>query len=76
MKLALAAGLRERRERGRLTQTGLAHRLGSSQSRVAKMEAASKTVSLDPLVRAPLVLGAAREEVARLIRASDRVRAA
>jgi DNA-binding transcriptional regulator YiaG len=76
MKLALAAGLRERRERQGLTQTALARRLASSQSRVAKMEAADRTVSLDLLVRALLALGANRHEVARLIRLADRVRAA
>ena len=39
MKLALAAGVRELREQRGLTQAALADRLGSSQSRVAKMEA-------------------------------------
>ena len=76
MKLALAMGLRERRERLGLTQTAFARRLGSSQSRVAKMEAGDRTVSLDLLVRALLALGATRADVARLIRVSDRVRAA
>ena len=76
MKLALAVGLREYRQRHGLTQAALARRLRSSQSRVAKMEAADRTVSLDLLVRALLALGATRQEVARLIRASDRVRAA
>lgn len=76
MKLALATGLRRYRERRGLTQTALARRLHSSQSRVAKMEAADRTVSLDLLVRALLALGATRQEVARLVRVSDRVRAA
>jgi len=76
MKVALAAGLRGRREHQGLTQVALARRLGTSQSRIAKMEAADRTVSLDLLVRALLALGATREELARLIRLSDRVRAA
>jgi DNA-binding XRE family transcriptional regulator len=76
MKLGLAMGLREYRERHGLTQTALARRLRSSQSRVAKMEAGDRTVSLDLLVRALLALGATRQDVARLIRVSDRVRAA
>lgn len=76
IKLALATGLRRSRERRGLTQTALARRLHSSQSRVAKMEAADRTVSLDLLVRALLALGATRQEVARLLRVSDRVRAA
>jgi len=75
MKVALAAGLRGRREHQGLTQVALARRLGSSQSRIAKMEAADRTVSLDLLVRALLALGVTRDELARLIRLSDRVRA-
>ncbi len=76
MKVALATGLRRHRERQGLTQAALARRLRSSQSRVAKMEAADRTVSLDLLVRALLALGATSQEVARLIRVSNRVRAA
>ena len=76
MKLALATGVRQFRERRGWTQTALARHLHSSQSRVAKIEAADRTVSLDLLVRALLALGATRQEVARLIRVSDRVRAA
>lgn len=76
MKVALAAGVRGHRERQGLTQVALARRLGSSQSRIAKMEAADRTVSLDLLVRALLALGVTREQLARLIRLSDRVRAA
>lgn len=76
MKLALAAGLRERPERQALTQAALAHRLASRQSRVAKMKAANPTLTLDLLVRALLALGATRHEVAQLIRLADRVRPA
>ena len=65
-KLALAAGLRQWREHLGLTQTEVAQRLGSSQSRVAKMEAADKTVSTDLLLRSLFRLGAARRDVARL----------
>ena len=65
MKLGLAASLRKRRAAKRLSQTQLAKRLGSSQSRVAKMEAADASVSIDLLVRALLELGATRAQVAR-----------
>jgi predicted transcriptional regulator len=75
-KLALAAGLRERREKRGLTQTALARRLGSSQSRVAKMEAADRSVSLDLLFRALFLLGASRQEVARVLAHGARLRAA
>jgi ribosome-binding protein aMBF1 (putative translation factor) len=67
MRVALASGLRTRRERARLTQTALAKRLKSSQSRVAKMEAGDPTVSLDLLIRAHLTLGAKRAEIGRYL---------
>jgi DNA-binding XRE family transcriptional regulator len=67
MRVALASGLRARRERARLTQTALAKRLKSSQSRVAKMEAGDPTVSLDLLIRAHLTLGAKRAEIGRYL---------
>lgn len=67
MKLALAAGVRERRRQHGMTQTQLAALVGSSQSRVAKLEAADASVSLDLIVRTLMSLGATRGEVARLM---------
>ena len=67
MKEALAQHLRERRVRLRLTQTGLARRLKTSQARISRIEAADRTVSLDLLVRAVLATGAKRREIARAI---------
>lgn len=67
LKLALSDALRKRRTSEGLTQSELARRLGSSQSRVAKMEAADSTVSMDLLVRAYLALGATRKDLARAI---------
>lgn len=67
LKLALAAHLREVREQRSLTQSQVASQLGSSQSRVAKMEAADVSVSLDLLVRSLLALGVSRDEVGRVI---------
>ena len=72
MKLALADGVRRRRQAKRLTQVQLAARIGSSQSRVAKMETADRTVSIDLLVRTLLAMGASRAEVARVIRTRSR----
>lgn len=63
-KLALAAELRAIRHARDLSQTQVARRVGSSQSRVAKMEAADASVSLDLIVRALLALGVDRREVA------------
>lgn len=67
LRLDLALYLRELRRSSGWTQSAVAERLGSSQSRVAKMEAADPSVSLDLLVRALLSLGATREDVARVI---------
>lgn len=76
LKLALAAAVRRLRERQGLSQADLARRFGSSQSRVAKTEAADPSVSLDLLVRWLLGLGMTRQDLARLIRKPLRSRAA
>ena len=75
LKLALASGVRELRERRGLTQATLAERLGSSQSRVAKMEAADRSVSLDLLMRSLLTMGATTTEIARWIKRAEHARA-
>ena len=75
-KLALATGLRQRREHLGLTQTEMARRCGSSQSRVAKMEAADQTVSTDLLLLSLFRLGASRRDIARLLSQKPRSRAA
>jgi len=67
MKISAADGLRSKREELNLTQTQLANLIGSSQSRVAKMEAADPTVSLDLLVRALLRLGTTKSQLGKLL---------
>lgn len=69
MKLALANKLKARRQERNLTQLEIAKQLGSSQSRIAKMEVADKSVSLDLLVRSLLSLGATRQDIAGTIAA-------
>ena len=64
MKLSLSAKLKKARERRQITQTDLAKRMGSSQSRVAKMEAGDPGVSLDLLVQGLLAVGATRKQIA------------
>lgn len=76
LKLALSNHLRKQRTKKGLTQNQLARRLESSQSRVAKMEAGDASVSLDLLVRSLLAVGTKRRELARIIAASGRTRAA
>ncbi|MCX7425216.1 MAG: helix-turn-helix domain-containing protein [Planctomycetia bacterium] len=67
MKLALANKLKARRQQRKLTQLEIAKRIGSSQSRIAKMEVADKSVSLDLLVRSLLSLGVTRQDIAGAI---------
>jgi len=69
LRLRLSDSVRLRRTRLGLSQAAFAKRLGSSQSRVAKMEAGDPSVSLDLLLRALLALGATRREIARTIAA-------
>jgi len=45
----------------------LAKRIGSSQSRVANIEVADPSVSLDLLVRSLIAPGATRKDLARII---------
>jgi len=75
VKLQLAKALRAERARLKLTQDELSRKLGSSQSRVAKMEAGDPSVSLDLLVRSLFKLGATSLHVTRRL-ASKKRRAA
>ena len=75
MRVALAMKVRSWRVRARLTQQALAHRLESSQSRVAKLEGGDPSVSLDLLVLAALAAGASRLEVAKAIAPGKRLAA-
>ncbi|HMG76973.1 MAG TPA: helix-turn-helix transcriptional regulator [Pyrinomonadaceae bacterium] len=71
LKLTLSASLKERRQQHGLSQSDLAKRLRSSQSRVAKMEASDPAVSLDLLVRALLAAGAKKKDIAKAIAQSE-----
>ena len=76
IKLALSDALRTQRQTAKLSQAQVARKLGSSQSRVAKMEAGDPSVSLDLLIRSLLALGATKKTVARTIEAAHLPRAA
>lgn len=76
LKLRLAESLRRRRLRRRLTQGEAARLLGSSQSRVAKMEAADPSVSVDLIIRSLFAMGASKQELARAISRADPLKAA
>ena len=68
IKLALSRQLREARKKKGVTQQKLAELLKSSQSRVAKMESADPSVSLDLLVRSLLALGISRGHLKQPLR--------
>ncbi len=70
LKIALSEQLKKRRLKQKLTQIEMANLVESSQSRVAKMEAADTSVSIDLLIKSLLALGASRKELATAIAAS------
>ena len=70
LRLKLSDAVRELRKKRHLTQLQLAELLQSSQSRVAKVEAADESVSLDLLIRSLLALGATHQDLARAITSS------
>lgn len=67
LKLALAESLREKRRQRRLGQTDMAKLVHSSQSRVAKMEAADRSVSIDLIIRSLIALGTSKPELGKII---------
>jgi len=73
LKLKLSESLKRYREERNLTQTQLAQIVGSSQSRVAKMEVGDPSVSIDLLIRSLFALGISKREMGRII-ASPRQR--
>jgi DNA-binding XRE family transcriptional regulator len=67
LKLALRESLKTERLRKGVTQTELAKMLGSSQSRVAKMEAGDPSVTVDLLLKALLTLGITKKQLSKII---------
>ena len=67
LKLKLADSLRKKRRERHLGQVHLAKLVESSQSRVAKMEAADASVSIDLLIRSLLAMGVTHPELGRII---------
>ena len=67
-RVALAQALRDRRNRVlKVSQAAFAERIGSSQSRVAKMETGDPSVTLDLLIRSLVRSGSPLEEVGRVL---------
>lgn len=67
VRVSLAKALRHRRQRMKISQAAFAKRVGSSQSRVAKMEAGDPSVSIDLLVRSLITSGSTAEEIGKVI---------
>ena len=67
-KVALAQALKAFRAEQDLSQVEAAQLLRSSQSRVAKMEAADQTVTVDLILRSLFKLGATQKDVADALR--------
>ena len=70
LKLGQRDRLRATRDAKGVSQVELARLIGSSQSRVAKMEAGDPSVSMDLLIKALLALGATRKEIGNAVWAS------
>lgn len=66
IKLALSKHLRQRRAQS-MTQTQLAERIKSSQSRIAKAETGHSSVSMELLMRAILATGATPHEIGEVL---------
>lgn len=67
MKMSLSQSLKEMRKRKRMSQVAFAKLIKSSQSRVAKMETGSPSVSIDLLIKSLLALGASQKDLAKAI---------
>ncbi len=69
LKLALSSYLKQRRKESDITQTQLAGKIGSSQSRVAKMEKGDPSVSVDLLVKSLFALEASPRDIGEVLTA-------
>jgi transcriptional regulator with XRE-family HTH domain len=67
LKLSLGHYLQEKRKAKHLTQIQMAKLVHSSQSRVAKMEKAEPSVSIDLIVRSLFALGTEPTEIADIL---------
>ncbi len=67
MKVALAKQVKVLRKKKKITQQRLAKLIGSSQSRVAKLETADRSVSMELLIRALLAMGATPAQVGAIV---------
>jgi transcriptional regulator with XRE-family HTH domain len=67
IRVRLSNALRQRRSSRGVSQTAFAELLGSSQSRVAKMEGHDPSVTIDLLIKALIATGASLGELSRIV---------
>jgi DNA-binding XRE family transcriptional regulator len=67
LNIALRKRIRKLRKEQGVSQVLLAKMMGSSQSRISKMEAGDPSISIDFMIRTLLTLGATRDEIAEAI---------
>ena len=67
IRLEISELIRYRRKKRGWTQVQLARALGSSQSRVAKMEVGDPSTSLDLMLKGLLRLGVSKQELGELL---------
>jgi DNA-binding XRE family transcriptional regulator len=73
LKVSLISAVKKSRIKRKLSQIDLAHRMKSSQSRIAKIEAGDPSVSLDLIVRALIATGASSRDIQAAFTANERM---
>jgi len=63
IKWSLMDAVKKSRIKRNISQTDLAQRMNSSQSRIAKIEAGDASISLDLIVRALIATGATNKDI-------------
>jgi len=67
IKVALAKRAKSMRQEKNITQQRLAKLIGSSQSRVAKLEVADRSVSMELLIRSLVTMGATQSQIGKIV---------
>lgn len=70
IRLDVSNLIKSQRTKRDWTQQQLARAMGSSQSRIAKMEAGDPSTSLDLMIKALLRLGLSKQEIGKLLEGS------
>ena len=75
LRLSLISTVKKSRLKHGISRVALAQRMGSSQSRVAKIEAGDPSITLDLIVRALIASGATRQDLRKAFTAGERIAA-